>query len=122
MKYSHDYSKLKRAIYTTIRRNPKGKVGDIVVEKYPSGEHRARIMKVERCELINVPIGVLINDTDLVERERIYELFQSFYEKPINFVDEKFYIYTLERGRIPKYNIFPSNNVDSNRKHKGVRC
>ncbi len=97
MKYSHQYSKLDKDEYTTIRRYAKGKVGDIVNETYPNGEHLATITKVERVALNYIPIYILQLDTDLEEREDIYELFQSFYKKPIDFENERFYKYTLEK-------------------------
>ncbi|GAH65091.1 unnamed protein product, partial [marine sediment metagenome] len=37
MKYSKRYSKLFEKEYTTIRRYPKGKVGDVINETYPHG-------------------------------------------------------------------------------------
>lgn len=104
MKYSSDYSKLNRNNYSTIRRYSKGKVGDIVFETYPKGKHKARILSIERSALDNIPIQILIADTDLFSRKEIYDLFQSFYKKPIDFAKEKFYIYFLERVNKVKYN------------------
>jgi hypothetical protein len=97
MKYSHNYSKLDRFVYTTIRRYNKGKVGDIVLERYPKGKHYAKIFRIERLALDDITIQILIADTDLFGRDRIYELFQSFYSKPIDFTNERFYLYYMER-------------------------
>ncbi len=95
MKYSHNYTKLDYPYYTTIRRYSKGKVGDIVIEKYPKGQHKARIIEVQRKSLDNIPTHVIEFDTDTNSRGMAYELIQSFYKKPIDFKNEKFYIYTL---------------------------
>ena len=98
MKYTHNYSKLQNEGYTTIRRYNKGyKVGDIITEIYPNGKHQAKIIKIERQTLDRLFICFLEEDTDLLFREDIYKLFQSFYKKPIDFENEKFYIYYLER-------------------------
>lgn len=97
MKYSHNYTKLLLNEYTTIRRYPKGKVGKIVKESYPKGWHFAKIIKIERSAISRIPISLLQCDTDLLFRDEIYALFQSFYKKPINFDKERFYIYCLKR-------------------------
>ena len=99
MKYSHDYSKLQKEEYTTIRRYSKGKIGDLVLETYPSGQHYARIIKIVKKPLAKLSTNFLISDTDLNNRLEIYSLFQSFYTKPINFTNEKFYIYYLKRQK-----------------------
>ena len=104
MKYSHDYSKLNRNNYSTIRRYSKGKVGDIVLEEYPKGTHKAKILSIERSALDDIPIQILIADTDLFVRKEIYTLFQSFYKKHIDYSNEKFYIYFLERVNKVRYN------------------
>ena len=97
MKYSHNYGKLKVHNYTTIRRYSKGKVGDVVLETYPKGKHYAKIVKIERKALDDIYWTDLIFDTDCDTRGDAYRLFQSFYKKPINFANEKFYIYYLEK-------------------------
>ena len=97
MKYSHDYAKLRVHNYTTIRRYSKGKVGDIVQETYPSGTHLAKIVKIERRALDDVYLTELMFDTDCNSRGEAYRLFQSFYKKPIDFKNEKFYIYYLKK-------------------------
>ena len=95
MKYSHNYTKLGYHHYTTIRRYSKGKVGDIVLERYPKGQHKARIVDLERKSLDNIPSHIIEFDTDCNSREEAYQLFQSFYKKPIDFKNEKFYLYLL---------------------------
>jgi len=103
MKYSYDYSKLYHPRYTTIRRYSKGyKVGDIITETYPSGEHKAEIEHIAKETLHSMPIEFLQKDTiisgqETPRREEIYLLFQSFYGKPIDFEKEKFTIYYLKR-------------------------
>ena len=99
MKYSHEYSKLTVSNYTTIRRYPKGKVGDMVLETHPKGEHYAKIVKIERKALDDIYWTDLLFDTaDMCRtRKEVYALFQSFYKKPIDFANEKFYIYYLQK-------------------------
>ena len=97
MKYSHDYDKLDSEFYTTIRRYPKGKKGDVIEEVYPHGNHQAQIRMITRPTLDSLSLSVLIADTDLERRKEIYDLFQSFYKKPIDFVNERFYMYYLKK-------------------------
>ncbi len=97
MKYSHNYTKLKKPKYTTIRRYKKGKEGDIVSENYPGGSHISRIILEKRTTLADIHLKVLLNDCDCDTRKDAYELFQSFYKKPIDFRNERFYLYVLEK-------------------------
>ena len=97
MKYSHRYLKLFEEKYTTIRRYSKGKVGDRVPETYPNGSHLAIIRKIEKKALDALDELFLYKDTGCTEREDSYKLIQSFYKKPIDFANEKFYIYYLEK-------------------------
>ena len=100
MKYSKNYAKLNVSNYTTIRRYPKGKIGNIILEKYPSGEHYAKIIKIERKALDDIYLTDLIFDTDCDTRKEAYELIQSFYKKPIDFQNEKLYIYKLRKMKL----------------------
>jgi len=97
MKYSKHYSKLDQDKYTTIRRHPKGKVGDIKLETYPDGSHYAEITKIGRQTLKNVSFTFLRSDTDCITRQGAMNLIQSFYDKPIDFEKERFYIYYMEK-------------------------
>lgn len=97
MKYSHNYSKLGGKGYTTIRRYNKGKLGDVVLEVYPKGFHYSEIIGIEREVLERISNSRIFADTDKSSRKEVYELFQSFYEKPIDFNKERFYIYYLKR-------------------------
>lgn len=98
MKYSHNYPKLSMNEYTTIRRYPKGKIGDIVLEVYPAGKHFAKIVDRKRVVLANLDLGVLCADTySHFNRTEVYALFQSFYKKRINFLREMFYMYYMEK-------------------------
>ena len=101
MKYSEDYFKLQQNEYTTIRRYKKGKVGEIVSETYPSGSHYAKIIKVEKKTLDELDEMFLYHDTGYSEREGSYKIIQSFYRKPIDFKNEKFYIYYLKKVDLP---------------------
>ena len=65
MKYSHNYNKLKKKEYTTIRRYPKGKVGKRVMEIYPGGMHPSKIIEVKRIILAFTDLSILQLDTDL---------------------------------------------------------
>lgn len=106
MKFSHDYLKLEDNIYTTIRRYKKGNIGDFIVDKSPNIYNRSKIIRIKRNSLDNLPLDLLQRDTTYKDngiiikyqtRKEIYELFQSFYKKPIDFKNEKFYIYWMEK-------------------------
>ena len=97
MKYSHDYPKLKNDYYTTIRRYHKGNIDSLILETYPSGKHYAKIWRILRRTLDSISIDLLIADTGLENRKEIYDLFQSFYKKPIDFANEKFYLYYIKK-------------------------
>ena len=97
MKYSHNYSKLEKKEYTTIRRYSKGKEGEIIMEDYPNGNHFAKIMKVERRSLEQISTDFLMKDTDCKTRMEAIDLIQSFYKVPID-EKEKLYIYYLRRA------------------------
>ena len=98
MKYSHNYPKLFTDKYTTIRRYPKGRIGDIKLETYPAGSHYAKIIDRKRVFLDMLELKVLCADTyNHLNRTEIYALFQSFYKKPINFNSELFYMYYLQK-------------------------
>ena len=97
MKYSHNYTKLKKPKYTTIRRYKKAKVGDIISENYPGGSHVARILLEKRTTLDEIHLKTLLEDCDCDTRKDAYVLFQSFYKKPIDFENEIFYLYLMEK-------------------------
>ena len=98
MRYTHNYSKLDHIEYTTIRRYVHGfKKGQTVTERYPSGTHEALIIDMKKKTLDSLSIDFLREDTDLNTREEIYELFESFYDKPINFKKDKFVVFYLRR-------------------------
>ncbi len=98
MQYTHDYKKLSRDRYTTIRRYNEGyKMGDVITETYPSGEHEVRINKIRRGTINKMSFQLLFLDTDCLTREDARRLFQSFYEKEIDFDKEKFYIFYMEK-------------------------
>ena len=99
MKYSHNYKKLEHDIYTTIRRYKKANVGDTIREDYPSGSHIAIVLAESRFSLNDLPLEVLLNDTDCKTFNQVFNLFQSFYKKPIDFYKDKFYVYVLGRVR-----------------------
>jgi len=94
MKYSHNYSKLKKKYYTTIRRYPKGKVGDVVRETYPNGYHHAKIIQVGRMKISEITTQMLKEDADVNSRGEFLELINSFYSKPI-LNETKVYVYHL---------------------------
>ena len=98
MKYSHNYKKLNRESYTTIRRYNNGyKVGDEIFEIYPNGKHKVRITKIRRDTINNIAFQTLFLDTDCLTREDVRRLFQSFYGKEIDFDKEKFFIFYMEK-------------------------
>jgi len=96
LKYSHNYSKLDKQEYTTIRRYSKAQVGDIVREVYPKGNHFAKVKRVVRTTLREIPTKLLLEDTDKQTREEALLLIQSFYRKQIG-IDERLYLYYLDK-------------------------
>lgn len=97
MKYSHQYRKLSKPKYTTIRRYAKHKINDIVCEYYPNGSHKSVIVNIIKKSLDDLTEKFLIDDTDCISRAVAYDLFESFYRKPIDFKNEKFTIYFMKR-------------------------
>ena len=97
MKYSHQYRKLLKDRYTTIRRYAKHKINDIVWENYPNGTHKALITNIIKKPLDDLTERFLVEDTDCLSRKEAYDLFESFYRKPIDFKNEKFTIYFMKR-------------------------
>ena len=103
MKYSKKYTKLNRQRYTTIRRHPKGKRWAIVLETYPGGMHFAKIIDIRRRTFIQLSLKLLQKDTDCVTKQEAFDLFNSFYKKPINQFSEKLYIYTMQKLRSDRW-------------------
>ena len=97
MRYSHDYKKLKENRYTTIRRYKKGKVGDKVLEEYPSGRHFSIIYQIKRMTINEMPLNLIQKDGDVKTRHEFINLLNSFYRTPIDFLNEKIYVYFLDR-------------------------
>ena len=101
MKYSHNYSKFNTDSYTTIRRYKKGrKVGKVEHETLNDKTlHYSKIVKIESKPLNDIEFQLLLDDTApfAKNREEIFELFQSFYKKPINFHKENFFIFYLRK-------------------------
>ena len=97
MKYSYNYEKLEHDIYTTIRRYKKANIGDRIREYYPLGSHIAIVLAESRFSLNDLPLDVLLNDTDCETFNQVVKLFQSFYKKPIDIYKDKFYVYVLGR-------------------------
>jgi len=98
MNYSKNYTKLKKDKYTTIRRYPKGKVGQHKAEVIKGVfSHWVKIIKIERKTMIQIPTKFLLEDTDCTTRLEATTLIDSFYRKPINPYREKLYIYYLEK-------------------------
>lgn len=98
MKYTHNYKKLRKEKYTTIRKYNHGyKIGDVIAEIYPNGKHIAKIVNIKRETINNLPFQLLFLDTDCLTRVDVRRLFQSFYRNPIDFEKQKFYIFYLEK-------------------------
>jgi len=99
MRYTHDYSKLKLHNYTTIRRYRKNrKLLDVETETL-NGKvlHLAEIVGIKIMPLAKVSDILLLADTDCKTRKEAYELFQSFYKKPIDFEKENFFVFYMEK-------------------------
>ena len=89
------YSKLSKDTYTTIRRVPKWKVGDVVnVIVDGKQDHAAEILSRSKTTLADLDTKFLTDDTDEKDREGAIKLLNSFYEKPIG-DREEIYVYFL---------------------------
>ena len=99
MNYSHAYSKLKLHNYTTIRRYRHGKkIFDVETETL-NGKvlHLSEIVGIKIKPLSQITDILLLADTDCKTRKEAYALIQSFYEKPIDFEKENFFIFYLRK-------------------------
>lgn len=100
LEYRKFYSKLELEKYTTIRRYLKGrKVGDIEREYVNNKIWNAKIIKIKQKTLAEIPFHMLFNDCKpfAESRKECYELFQSFYKKPIDFGKEPFFIFYMQK-------------------------
>ena len=106
MHYKKHYSKLDDNEYTTIRRYGKGrKVGYIIPEVVDSVfSHYVEIKAIFRRTFNNIPLKLLLKDTDCDTREEAFDLLQSFYPKEIDKKKEKLYIYHLIKVKVIKLN------------------
>jgi len=99
MRYSKHYSKLDEDEYTTIRRYKKkrrvGKVEEETVNFHVI--HRAMIKRIERKTFNNIPLKLLLKDTDCKTREEAFLLIDGFYMKPIDKKKEKLYIFYMKK-------------------------
>ena len=94
--FSHDYSKLHKKTFSTIRRRDKGfEPGDVVWIRGVNGwMGQARILLKHKKSLRELNTEFLLQDTDCTTRQEAIALLQSFYKKPL-LIDEKLTIYYL---------------------------
>jgi len=103
MHYSKHYSKLDDKIHTTIRRRKKGKEIGYIVPEYVDGKFISyvEVLMIWRYILSQIPIPLLLKDTDCETPQEAIELIQSFYLKPIE-ETEKLYIFKLRKVEVIK--------------------
>lgn len=114
--YKYFYSKLELEKYRTIRRHLKGRrVGDIEREYVNNKIWYAKIIKIKQKTLAEIPFNMLFNDCKpfAESRKECYELFQSFYKKPIDFEKESFFIFYMQKIEL---NIHEQDIIERSRK------
>lgn len=100
MKYKKFYSKLELEKYTTIRRYLKGrKIGKIEKEYVNRKVWYAKIIDIKPKPLAEISFQLLLNNCKpfAETRKECYALFQSFYKEPIDFENEPFYIFYMQK-------------------------
>lgn len=98
-KYSMYYTKLQRPVHTTIRRyNKKNiRVGDICKE-FIEGRgtlQKVRVTRIDMLLLKQMSDKLLCHDTDKNNRQAAIKLIESFYDTPIDWKRERFFVFTL---------------------------
>lgn len=84
IKFSHEYPKLDRDCFTTIRKRDKGlKVGQTYKIKSPTKEFNAVLTNRVKVRLDQIPDKILFFDTNTTTREEAYNLLNSFYKDPL---------------------------------------
>lgn len=103
MHYSKHYSKLDDKIHTTIRRRKKGKEIGYIVPEFVNGNFLSyvEILEIHRKTMSEIPLSLLLRDTDCETPEEAINLIQSFYEKPIK-ETEKLYIFKVKKVKVIK--------------------
>ena len=109
MNYRHQYFKLQSKIYTTIRKSKKQfKKGQVIIACFRNiQQHVAKINYIQEVKLAQIHTGFLLLDclypnSKIITRYDCYELFQSFYENPIDFQNQKFHLFLMERLKCDK--------------------
>lgn len=102
MHYSKEYSKLNDWEYTTIRRYGKGRKVGYIVPEYVEGtfSHYVEIKAIFRRIFNEIPLKLLLKDTDCKTRDAAFDLLQAFYPKVIDKKEEKLYIYHLVKVQV----------------------
>lgn len=99
IKFTHDYPKLDKDCFTTIRRRDKGlKVGQSYPIKSPSKKFRAVLTNKVQVRLTDIPDNILFFDTNTTSREDAYNLLNSFYKNPLNPQEEVTLFYFYREG------------------------
>lgn len=99
VKFSHDYPKLERECFTTIRRRDKGlKLGESYRVKSPSHDFRAVLTNKVKIRLTDIPDRILFFDTNTSSREEAYNLLNSFYKKQLDPQEEVYLFYFYREG------------------------
>ena len=62
-----------------------------------------KITDIRRRTFIQLPLKLLQRDTDCETKQEAFDLFNSFYIKPINQFSEKLYIYTMQKLRTDRW-------------------
>lgn len=98
IKFSHDYSKLEKNTFVTIRRYDRYELSQHITVKTPTRSFPAIIIAKTKARLEQLSDGFLLQDTDTKSRADAIKVLNSFYRKPIT-DDEVLTILIIEKVR-----------------------
>lgn len=94
MKFSHEYTKLSKKIFTTIRRNNNFyKIGHTYQIQTPKQNFKAKVIEGELISKTEIDDHLARNDADMIAQELVV-LLETWYGK----IFDDFVLLTLERG------------------------
>ena len=83
IKFSHNYTKLEKNTFPTIRRYDRYELSQHITVKTPTKEFPAIIIAKTKARLEQLSDNFLIRDTDTKNRAEAIKVLNSFYRKPI---------------------------------------
>jgi len=103
MNFARNYPKLWEPRFSTIRRHNKWKVYSYIpVKALGKYIYHAFVISRQRLTFNEIPLSILLKDTNTDSRKCALQLLNSFYQIPIDPIKEKLNLYWL----LPVYNTF----------------